>query len=271
MKAEANPPDAPLTFAAWVKRERDARGWTQKELSTRSGIAEVTIRKAEGGRPPSTDLLLTLLNAFEIPVAQHEAYLGWIVGLRAVPPAAPDAPTPAPAEPVTAVPPPARPTSAKRTPDLAAQLLARLLPVLQAQQAAAATALETRLFGLLLYDRALARQEAAEWEAYREQTREANGALQRYTLLLVGLGVLLGAVPTLPMAGLAVLVGGLGLAWGMGPWIAWKRLEGVPERTSQATIIITATLTVFTIAVATWAAQPLFPLMTQLAPLFLSR
>ncbi len=46
------PSDQPLTFAAWVRREREARGWTQKALADRARIAEVTVRKAEGGRHP---------------------------------------------------------------------------------------------------------------------------------------------------------------------------------------------------------------------------
>jgi transcriptional regulator with XRE-family HTH domain len=262
MRAETAPPDPPLTFAAWVRREREARGWTQKALATQAGIAEITVQKAEGGRPPSTDLLLGLLGAFGIPVEQHEAYLGWIVGLRAAPPTE----APPPAEPSTGapVPPPAdAPVSADLAPDLAAQLLARLLPALLRQQTEAANTLELRLAGLLLYDRALARQEAAEWEAYREQTREATDALRRYTLLLLGLGLLLGVAPTGAMAALVVVVGGLG--------IAWKRLEGIPDRVSQAAIVLTSVLFVSTVAVATWTMQPLLPLVSQLAPLFFAR
>ncbi len=291
--AAAEPPP-PLTFAAWVKRERDARNWTQKELADRARIAEVTVRKAEGGRQPSTDLLLGLLGTFGIPSEQYEAYLGWLFGLRPAPPAA--APPAAPAlPPVAAAPPtdpapPAEPAAApptspppsppeEPTPDpaadavgyIATHLLGWILPALQAQQATAAEVLELRLVRLLLTDRALARQEEAELETYREQKRAAMGAVQRYTLLLVGLGVLLGVFPTVAIAGFVVILGGYGTIWGMEPWVAWKRLDGVPDRTIWASLLIVGTLTVFTIALATWAAQPLFPLMAQLAPLFFSR
>jgi transcriptional regulator with XRE-family HTH domain len=67
----APPPEPPRTFAAWVRQQREARGWTQKALATAAGCAEVTIQKtARGERAPSTDLLLTVLQAFAIPPEQ---------------------------------------------------------------------------------------------------------------------------------------------------------------------------------------------------------
>ncbi len=235
-----------------------------------------------------------MLGTFGIPSDQYEAYLGWFFGLRPAPPEAAPPATPAlppaaaeltadtapPAEPAAAPPthsPPPPPEEPHPDPaadaiwDLATHLLTWILPALQAQQATAAEALEMRLVQLLLTDRALARQEEAEWETYREQKREATAAIQRYTLLLIGLGVLFGAVPTVAMAALVICVGGLGMAWGMGPWVALQRRDGVPDQAIWAGLITVSTLAVFTIALATWAAQPLFPLMDQLAPLFFAR
>jgi len=247
-----------------MRQQREAHGWTQKQLAGAAGCAEVTIQKAENGtHPPSTDLLLALLQAFAIPAEQHEAYLGWVVGLRPAPPDPPAAPPQRrPLRPRTPWPPSWRP-------DLAEQILARLVPVLQRQQAEAAAALELRIFSLLLYDRALARQEAAEWEAYCEQAREAKGALQRYTILLLGLGLLLGSTPSWGIAALVIMLGALGMAWGMAPWIALKRREGMPNRVSQVALAITSVVMVSAVATTVWLVQPLVPLFLRLGPLLL--
>lgn len=41
--------DVREVFAASVRREREARGWTAVELSRRSGIGQDTIGRIEGG------------------------------------------------------------------------------------------------------------------------------------------------------------------------------------------------------------------------------
>ena len=54
-----------------IKEIRKSKGLTQKQLAEKIGIAEITIRKYEKGeRQPSTEQLVSIVNALEVPVSQ---------------------------------------------------------------------------------------------------------------------------------------------------------------------------------------------------------
>ncbi len=60
--------DAPM-IRLTVRELRDARGWTQDDLSTRSGVARITIAKIEAQRTGGIDFAVweRLADAFDVP------------------------------------------------------------------------------------------------------------------------------------------------------------------------------------------------------------
>ncbi|HMH66064.1 MAG TPA: XRE family transcriptional regulator [Rhizomicrobium sp.] len=62
-KAEAD-------LAGQIRREREARGWSQAELAQHSGVAKASISKIERGEmSPSAGLLVRLATAFDLTLA----------------------------------------------------------------------------------------------------------------------------------------------------------------------------------------------------------
>lgn len=75
---------------AWgerIRKERQSRGWTAKELGLRVGVSEATISRIETGRCPSDSLKWNLAGAFGLRMDLLFAY----------PAVVPDAPQPVPA------------------------------------------------------------------------------------------------------------------------------------------------------------------------------
>jgi transcriptional regulator with XRE-family HTH domain len=79
-----------MTLGAWVKHEREARGWSQSELARRAGLSSVFVNLIEQGkRPkPSGETLQALARAFEIEVGA--VYAAVRAGQPASPPALED-------------------------------------------------------------------------------------------------------------------------------------------------------------------------------------
>ena len=57
-------------LAQRIRLERDARGWSQAELSERSSVSKATISKVERGEmSPTANLLVRLAGAFDLTLA----------------------------------------------------------------------------------------------------------------------------------------------------------------------------------------------------------
>jgi transcriptional regulator with XRE-family HTH domain len=62
-------PDVREVFAASVRREREARGWTGGELAQRSGVTQPTISSIEHSRFGTTlDVAAKLARAFGVTI-----------------------------------------------------------------------------------------------------------------------------------------------------------------------------------------------------------
>jgi transcriptional regulator with XRE-family HTH domain len=55
------------TWGERVRREREARGWTQAELAALVRASRKTIMRIEGGGPVADELRITLADAFGFP------------------------------------------------------------------------------------------------------------------------------------------------------------------------------------------------------------
>jgi transcriptional regulator with XRE-family HTH domain len=62
--------NAGAQIAHYIKREREARGWSMADLADRSGIAKASVSKIERGEmSPSAVLLVRLATAFDLTLA----------------------------------------------------------------------------------------------------------------------------------------------------------------------------------------------------------
>lgn len=60
-----------LAFGAHLRQLRQARRWSQRELSFAADIAELTVYRIEKGRlAPTLDVLLSLSRAFQVSVSE---------------------------------------------------------------------------------------------------------------------------------------------------------------------------------------------------------
>jgi transcriptional regulator with XRE-family HTH domain len=74
---DADMDDAIQQFGENVRSARHERGWTQEDLSARTGLAVVQISRIERGkREIRLTTLIRLLDAFDMPV---EALLGGLI------------------------------------------------------------------------------------------------------------------------------------------------------------------------------------------------
>src|SRR5689334_15529126 len=102
-----------LTFAQWVKQNRQALELTQEVLAQQVGCSAVGLRKIEAGTlRPSKALALRLITHFNVPLAEQAAFVEWA---RAI-----DAETPSASRPragrKTDRPPPAAPAARHQVP-----------------------------------------------------------------------------------------------------------------------------------------------------------
>jgi transcriptional regulator with XRE-family HTH domain len=75
---DADMDDAIQQFGENVRRARHERGWTQEDLSARTGLAVVQISRIERGkREIRLTTLIRLLDAFDVPA---ETLLKGIIG-----------------------------------------------------------------------------------------------------------------------------------------------------------------------------------------------
>jgi transcriptional regulator with XRE-family HTH domain len=69
------------SFGEWLRRQRRASGWTQKELAFRVNCSTSAIRKMEAEeRRPSAQVIERLAEVFEIPLSERKAFLRFARG-----------------------------------------------------------------------------------------------------------------------------------------------------------------------------------------------
>jgi len=64
-----------VTFGEWLKRQRGAQGWTQRQLAQKLNCSFSAIRKMEAEeRRPSVEVIERLTEIFDIPQNEHKAF-----------------------------------------------------------------------------------------------------------------------------------------------------------------------------------------------------
>jgi predicted ATPase/DNA-binding XRE family transcriptional regulator len=72
---------AEVSFGEWLKRQRGARGWTQKQLALQLNCSISALRKMEAEeRRPSAQVIQRLAEIFEIPQDEHKSFLRFARG-----------------------------------------------------------------------------------------------------------------------------------------------------------------------------------------------
>ena len=67
---------AEISFGAWLKRRREAEGWTQEHLAQSVYCSTSALRKFEAGeRRPSAEVVEQLADFFKIPSEERTAFL----------------------------------------------------------------------------------------------------------------------------------------------------------------------------------------------------
>jgi predicted ATPase/DNA-binding XRE family transcriptional regulator len=72
---------AEITFGGWLKRQRNAAGWTQEQLAQQINCSTSALRKFESEeRRPSAEVVEQLANIFNIPQEEHKSFLRFTRG-----------------------------------------------------------------------------------------------------------------------------------------------------------------------------------------------
>ena len=72
---------AEMSFGEWLKQQRRASGWTQKELALQVNCSTSAIRKMESeNRRPSAQVVERLAEIFDIPQNERKAFLRFARG-----------------------------------------------------------------------------------------------------------------------------------------------------------------------------------------------